>query len=180
MPADTRPPSYDAGDPSAYVRHMLALVGDRDPVALLAAGPARLGDAADGLSEAGARRVPPSGGWSALQILRHVADSEIVYGYRLRLIAAADRPQIPGYDQDAWVEALNTHHSTVAECLHDHAQARPVTVRWLRALDAGQWERVGVHAERGEESIRRIATLLAAHDLAHASQVERVRSALGV
>lgn len=159
---------------------MLALVGDRDPIELLAAGPARLGQAVEGLSEADARRVPASGGWSPLQILRHVADSEIVYGYRLRLIAAAERPTIPGYDQDAWADALNYHAGTVAECLHDHAEARRTTVCWLHALDESQWERVGLHSERGEESIRRIATLLAAHDLAHAAQVERVRAELGV
>ena len=176
---DARPPSYDAADPGAYVRHMLALVGDRDPVALLEAGPGVLADAAAGLSEAGARRRPSAGAWSPLQVLRHVADSEIVYGYRMRLIAAADRPQIPGYDQDAWAEALNYHRGTVADALRDHADARRTTVRWLRALDDGQWGRVGFHSERGEESIRQIAALLAAHDLAHAAQITRVRAYLG-
>jgi hypothetical protein len=115
-----------------------------------------------------------------LQILRHLADSEIVYGYRLRLIVADDRPAIPGYDQDAWTDALNTHHGTVADALADHAAGRRMTVRWLRALDDDQWERAGVHSERGEESVRRIATLLSAHDLAHAGQIERARAVLNV
>ena len=176
----TRPPRYNAGDPGAYVCHMVALVGDRDPVALLAAGPDRLAEAVAGLGEADARRTPEPGAWSVLQVLRHVADSEVVYGYRLRLIVAADRPAIPGYDQDAWADSLHYHRGTVADALADHADARRVTVRWLRALDDGQWERVGVHSERGEESVRQIATLLAAHDLAHADQVERARAALGV
>ena len=176
----TRPPRYNAADPGAYVRHMLALVGDRDPVALLEAGPDRLAQAAAGLYEADARRQPEPGAWSVLQVLRHVADSEIVYGYRLRLIAASERPAVPGYDQDAWAERLNTHHGTVADALADHAHARRATVRWLRALGDDQWQRVGVHSERGEESVRQIATLLAAHDLAHAGQVERARAALGV
>ena len=176
----SRPPRYSADDPGAYVRHMLALVGDRDPVALLEAGPDRLAAAAVGLSEADARRPPGAGAWSPLQTLRHVADSEIVYAYRLRLIVASDRPQIPGYDQDAWADRLHYHHGTVADALADHAGARRTTVRWLRALDDGQWGRVGVHSERGEESVRQIATLLAAHDLAHADQIERARAALGV
>ena len=63
----SRPPRYSADDPGAYVRHMLALVGDRDPVALLEAGPDRLAEAASGLSEADARRPPSAGAWSALQ-----------------------------------------------------------------------------------------------------------------
>ena len=175
-----RPPRYTAGDPRAYVDHMLALVGDRDPVALLAGGPDRLAQAASGLSETGARRAPGPGAWSPLQVLRHVADSEIVYGYRLRLVVAADRPAIPGYDPDAWADRLPYHHGTVADALADHAGARDTTVRWLRALDDDQWDRVGVHSERGDESVRRIATLLAAHDLAHAGQIERARAALGI
>ena len=180
MSNDPRPPRYSAGDPSAYVDHMLALVGDRDPVALLEAGPDRLAEAVAGLSEADVRRPPEPGAWSVLQILRHVADSEIVYGYRLRLIAAADRPAIPGYDQDAWAEALHYHHGTVADALADHSDARRATVRWLRALDDDQWTRVGVHSERGEESVRQIATLLAAHDLAHTGQIARARASLDV
>ena len=176
----TRPPRYDAAAPGAYVRHMLALVGDRDPVALLEAGPARVAEAVAGLGEDQARLRPEAGAWSVLQILRHVADSEIVYGYRLRLIAAADRPAIPGYDQDAWAETLLYHHGTVADALADHAAARAATVRWLRALSDDQWDRAGVHSERGDESIRRIATLLAAHDLAHAGQIARTRAALRV
>ena len=176
---DARPPRYVADDPGAYVRHMLALVGDRDPVALLEAGPGALAEAAAGLSEADARRRPDGGGWSPLQVLRHVADSEVVYGYRLRLIAAADRPAIPGYDQDAWADALHYHHGTVADALQDHADARRATVRWLRALDGRQWDRVGLHSERGAETIRQTATLLAAHDLAHADQLARTRAALG-
>lgn len=176
----TRPPSYSASEHGAYVAHMLALVGDRDPVVLLEAGPGRLAEAAAGLSEADARRRPEPGAWSVLQVLRHVADSEIVYGYRLRLIAASDRPAVPGYDQDAWADHLHYHHGTVADALADHAGARRATVRWLRALGDDQWERVGVHSERGVESVRQIATLLAAHDLAHAGQVERARAALGV
>ncbi len=174
-----RPPRYDAADAHAYVDHMLALVGDRDPLALLDAAPARLADAVAGLSEADARQSPEPDAWSVLQILRHLADSEVVYGYRLRLIVAADRPAIPGYDQDAWADALAYHRGTVADAIADLAAGRRMTLGFLRALDADQWDRVGLHSERGEESVRRIATLLAAHDLAHQGQIERARGAVG-
>lgn len=174
-----RPPRYDAADARAYVDHMLALVGDRDPLALLADAPDRIAAAVAGLSDDGARQSPGDGAWSVLQILRHLADSEIVYGYRLRLIVADDRPAIPGYDQDAWAGALHYHRGTVAEAVEDYTAGRRMTMRFLRALDAGQWERVGLHSERGEESVRRIVTLLAAHDLAHQGQIRRVRAAIG-
>lgn len=173
-------PAYDSADPSAYVDAMLALVGDRDPVTLLEAAPDQIRAASDGLSPDDARRPEREGKWSVLQIARHLADSEIVYGYRLRLIVAADRPAVPGYDQDAWADRLHYHAVPLAETIDDYAAMRRMTVRWLRALDDEQWERVGVHSERGEESVRRIVTLLAAHDLAHERQIRRVRETLGV
>jgi hypothetical protein len=177
MPADA---PYNPADPGAYVEAVLSLVGDRDPLALLAEGPDRVRAATDGLGEADARRAEADGTWSVLQVLRHLADSEIVYGYRLRLIVAADRPAIPGYDQDAWADRLHYHHGTVADALGDWAAMRRMTLHWLGALDEGEWNRVGLHSERGEESVGRIVRLLAGHDLAHEWQVRRIRQSLGV
>jgi uncharacterized damage-inducible protein DinB len=177
MPADA---PYDASNPDAYVQAVLALVGDRDPLALLAEGPDRVRAAVEGIGEADARRPEAEGKWSVLQTLRHLADSEIVYGYRLRLIVAGDRPAIPGYDQDAWADRLHYHHGTVADALGDWAAMRRMTLHWLDALDEAEWDRVGLHSERGEESVRRIVRLLAGHDLVHERQVRRVRQSLGV
>lgn len=174
------PRSGDPDDPGAYVANILSLVGDRDPLALLAEAPVKLAEAVAGISEADARRPERAGAWSVLQIARHLADTEIVYGYRLRLIVAADRPAIPGYDQDAWADRLHYHHGTLADALADHAAMRRMTLRWLAALDADQWERAGLHNERGEESVRRIVALLAGHDLNHERQIRRVRATLGV
>jgi hypothetical protein len=42
-----------------------------------------------------------------LQILQHLGDSEVVSGWRIRLILAEDRPQLTGYDQDLWAERLH-------------------------------------------------------------------------
>ena len=176
----TAPPAYDAADPGAYVANVLRLVGDRDPLALLEGGPDRLAEAVAGLSDADARRPPRPGAWSALAVVRHLADSEVVYGYRLRLIVAADRPEIPGYDQDAWADRLVYDRGTVAEALAEWQAARRGTLGFLRALDGPAWDRVGLHSERGEESVRHVATLLAGHDLNHERQVRAVRGALGV
>ncbi len=182
-----RPPRYDAADAQAYVDFMLALVGDRDPLAMLAAAPDRIAEAVAGLSEDAARAPEPASrrdksgdGWSVLQILRHLADSEVVYGYRLRLIVAdAAPPAIPGYDQDAWAGTLHYHRGTVAEAVEDLRCGRRMTLRLFESLEGDEWERYGLHSERGEESVRRIATLLAAHDVNHERQIKRVREAIG-
>ncbi|WP_412070327.1 DinB family protein [Rubrivirga sp. IMCC43871] len=172
-------PRYDPADPTAYVRHVRSLVGGRDPLELLATAPERVARAVAGLSEDAARETPSEGAWSVLQIVRHLADSEIVYGYRIRLIVAADRPAIPGYDQDAWADSLAYHRGTVADALADYADARRVTLALLHALPDDAWDRFGIHSERGHESVRDIATLLAGHDLNHQGQIARTREAVG-
>ena len=55
-----------------------------------------------------------------------------------------------------------------------------MTLRFLRALDGDAWARYGLHSERGQESVRQIARLLAAHDLNHERQIRRVRDTLSV
>lgn len=47
----------------------------------------------------------------------------------------------------------------------------------LRYLTDEELDRQCMHSERGEESVRYIVKLLAAHDLVHLNQIERIKSA---
>jgi hypothetical protein len=49
----------------------------------------------------------------------------------------------------------------------------------IRSLSDSQLERAGLHAERGPESVRQILKLLAAHDLVHRAQIDRIRKTTG-
>jgi hypothetical protein len=55
---------------------------------------------------------------------------------------------------------------------------REANLRLLRSLTAEQFDRVGRHTERGNESVRRTAELAAAHDLVHLAQIERIKKAI--
>jgi hypothetical protein len=175
----SNPPRYSAENAREYVAALLELLGERDPIAVMAATPAALLEATRGMSEAQARTPEAPGKWSVQQVVRHLADSELVYGYRIRLIVAAEAPAIPGYDQDAWASRLGYHDGTLAEALDDQASMRDMNLRWLRARTPEELERIGFHSERGEESVWHIARLLAGHDLVHLRQVARIRAAVG-
>ena len=178
MSTFANPPRYSAETAAAYIRALLDLLGDREPLALLARGPERIRAACAGLSTSGARKPEAEGKWSAVEVVRHLADSEIVYGYRMRLIVAAERPAIPGYDQDAWAERLRYRDGDLPDALDDFQAARITTMRWLRSRTPEERARVGLHSERGEESVTRSVKLLAAHDLVHERQIERIRAAI--
>ena len=165
---------------SAYVDALIAELGDRDPLDVLTLTPSALRGATAGLSDDDARRRERDGKWSVLHVVRHLADSDLVSGYRLRLVVAHDRPAISGYDQDRFADRLHYLDGTLAEALEDHAALRQMNLRWLRTLTAEDLERAGVHSERGEESAGRLVRLMAGHDLVHLRQIARIRGALGV
>ena len=165
---------------SAYVDALIAELGGNDPADVLTLTPSALRGATAGLSDDDARRPERDGMWSVLHVVRHLADSDLVSGYRLRLVVAHDRPAISGYDQDLFADRLHYLDGTLAEALEDHAAIRRTNLRWLATLSDEDRARVGVHAERGEESVDRLVRLMAGHDLVHLRQIARVRAALGV
>jgi hypothetical protein len=174
------PPRYAAETARAYVAALFEILGDRDPLATMAATPAALREVTAGLSDEGARRPEAEGKWSVQQVVRHLADSELVYGYRVRLIVAAERPAIPGYDQDEWARRLGYHDGTLADALDDVTAMRAMNLRWLRARTDEEMARIGLHSERGEESVAHNARLLAGHDLVHLRQIARIRVTIGL
>jgi len=119
------------------------------------------------------------GKWSAREVVQHLADSEIVYGYRIRMILASDTPNIEGYDQDAWAQRLRYSETSLPDALAQIRVLRGRSLHLLRGLRPEEWDRAGMHSERGRESIRHITKLLAAHDLVHLRQIERIKSVIG-
>ena len=100
-------------------------------------------------------------------MLQHLADSDLVWGWRVRLILAHDRPTITGYDQDLWAERLRYELADPAESLATFDALRRANLRLLEGATAADLARVGVHAERGEESVVHLVRLYAGHDLLH-------------
>jgi hypothetical protein len=168
-----------AGSPGPVVpdRYLEALGAD-DPVASMAKAPDRLRRLVRGLTEKQLSTKPAPGKWSIREIVAHLADGEVVLGSRYRFIAAMDRPPIPGYDQDAFVANLGVSNARTADLLDDFAMARAANLGLLERIGRAAWDRVGLHAERGEESLGGLVTMYAGHDRIHFSQIETIRAGL--
>ena len=158
--------------------HYAEALGDQDPILVMATTPDRLRKALKGLTEAQLAKRPLPGKWSIKEIVAHLADSEVILGSRYRLVAAHDRPVLVGYDQDAFVVMLGVENTTTNDLLDDFALARAVNLGLLDRLPTGSFERVGLHSERGEESILKMLQMYAGHDLHHLRQVETLRVGL--
>jgi len=69
--------------------------------------PKEIAAAVSGLSNKALHYKPSPEKWCVLEILGHLADVEIIYGYRLRQMLADTKPVIAPIDQDAWARNLN-------------------------------------------------------------------------
>ena len=163
---------------SEYTDAILGLLGDRQPLDVLTATPQALRRAVAGLSDDDLSTPEAAGKWSMRQVVRHLADAEIVWGWRLRLVLAQDRPPLTGYDQDAWADRLHYDAAPIDDALDEFTALRRTHLRIVATASDADLARYGVHAERGEESVAHMMKMYAGHDLLHLSQLDRIRLVL--
>lgn len=161
-----------------YSKAVLELVGGREPLRVLRETPAAAARAIEGLSAPQLRKPEAPGKWSIAQVLQHLADSDLVWGWRVRLILAQDRPTLTGYDQDLWAERLHYADADPQEALEQLRVLRRGNLGLIARATPADLERVGVHSERGEESVGYLCGLYAGHDLLHLRQIARIRASL--
>ena len=159
-----------------YVQAILELLGDRDPIALLGSFAELLTRATAGLTDEQLRRPEREGKWSIVEVVKHIADTELVYSFRFRIALAQERPPITGFDQDAWTQRLGYRSADLSRTLELFRVVRAANVDLLKGLTTNERSRVGLHDERGEESVELMMKLAAGHDLIHLRQIERIRS----
>lgn len=162
-----------------YAKAVLGLVADRSPIDILRETPGAVARAVATMTPQQLKTPEAPGKWSVGSVLRHLADTEVVWGWRMRLILAQDRPAITGFDQDQWAERLDYANADPNESLEAFVVLRRDNLRLIDHASADDLQRVGVHAERGEESAGYLVRLYAGHDLAHLAQIERISKSIG-
>jgi hypothetical protein len=170
----SNPAGNAAAAAGTYVRALLDLLGTRDPLEVMAGLLPWLEARLRGIAEPVLRHPEAPGKWSVVQVIQHLADSDLVAGYRTRIILTQDQPLLPGYDQDRWATEFRYEHTPLALALDQLRGLRAANLHLWKQLTPRQLERVGVHAERGPESAGHLIRLMGAHDLVHRRQIERI------
>jgi uncharacterized damage-inducible protein DinB len=116
------------------------------------------------------RRPAEAAGWSPRQVLAHLADFELMAAVRVRTVLSMDRPTLASYGQEEFTDRFSALE-TAEDALERFTVNRKATLRVLGALEPADLERVGVHPQRGEETLRRTMEMLARHDRAHLDQL---------
>ena len=143
----------------------------RDAARVIAETPMRLKMILDGLSTAEIETRPAEGKWSVREIVAHLADCEIVWGWRLRQVLGEEHAVIQPFEQDAWAKVYQAYSLEAAwECFK---ALRAWNVAFVGALTKEDREKRYTHPERGEERLGTIVEIMAGHDLHHLAGLEK-------
>jgi hypothetical protein len=170
----TNPTSLAKEHAAEYVAAVFRLLGEQDPLDVLERTPALLKNAVTPLSVEQVRRPEQAGKWSVRDVVQHLADSELVSAVRVRMVLAQNHAPLVAYDQDVWAERLRYSQADAARALEEFTLVRRSNLRLLRSLATDDWARVGVHVERGEQTLADMVRLSAGHDLVHLNQIDRI------
>ena len=161
-----------------YRQRMLLLVNGRDAVKLQTAAPARLAKLLKGVSPTKARKRPAPEKWSIAEIVVHLADTEVVFGYLIRaIVGEPGGARIDGFDQDEWLAALHYDKRNMKKSFSEYRAFREANVALLKSLAPEQWKICGTHKERGRETLETVVKMFAGHDINHFQQIERILAA---
>lgn len=115
---------------------------------------------------------PAPGKWSPAEIVAHLADCELVFGFRLRQTLAEDAPVIQPFDQDKW--AATYSGVSVRQALDVFSAMRGWNLRLIAGASPEAAARPMTHPERGTMTFQNVVETMAGHDLNHLAQLQKL------
>lgn len=109
------------------------------------------------------------GRWSCRVLVGHITDADLAFVHRMRRAVAEDHPVLAAWDEDAFIDAglygndKGGKAYPVAGFIAVIHTLRMWHGEWLRTLVPQQWDRVALHPQRGEQSVRVILNYAAWH-----------------
>ena len=146
----------------------------RDALQVVAETPARLSDLAEKLGDQGMERSYAPGKWSARMILCHLADSEVVFAFRLRQALTEPHHIIQPFDQDAWASSYSSSNLSGAAALRVFLALRQWNLALLKNLPKTTFTKPVTHPERGSMTFDTLFETMAGHDLNHLRQLDAI------
>lgn len=160
--------------PQQYTQRIVGFTQGKQPLKVQAATAGKIARLIKGVPTATLRKRPAPDRWCVSEIIAHLADGEIVGGFRMRLILGSPGTPVAAYDQNDWVVSGHYDKRDPRKSLEQFRVLREANLALLASLDRDQWEHYGMHSERGKETIDHIARMFAGHDLNHLQQIEKI------
>jgi hypothetical protein len=158
-----------------YQSRILGYLGKKNPTKVLQATPARLKRLISGIPRKKLTRRPVPGKWSLIEILVHLCDTELAFGWRIRMMLT--RPGVPlqWFDQDRWTKDFRYDRYSATDALVQFRILRKSNLNLLRAVPRTKWKTgYGIHELRGRQTVADFVAMEAGHDLNHLLQIRKI------
>jgi len=152
-------------NPAPYADRLKAYTEGKDPLAMQADAPRILAELIEGVPEQTLRRRPLPDKWSVGEIIAHLTEDEVASSWRYRQIIEKNGCALSAFDQDEWARLGNYASWKPTDALHLFRLLREANLRMFSHLTADEWNRFGLHAERGKISVRDLVRHMAGHDM---------------
>jgi hypothetical protein len=126
----------------------------------------------DTMGTAKSYEAPAPGKWSPGEIVAHLADCELVFGFRLRQTLAENGPTIQPFDQEKWAKPYKGVEP--AEAWAAFSALRKWNLILLESVLPAAANRTMTHPERGTMTFQTVVETMAGHDLNHLGQLQRI------
>ena len=157
-----------------YKARILAYIEGKDPLEVQRKTPELLADLVVSVAEKKLYERPAPDKWSVAELLAHFADAEIVSTWRYRQMIEHSGCPLPGYDQELWHKLGDYPSRRAEESLQLFRLLRETNLHMFAQLTTEEWQRHGIHSERGLMSVQDLARQIAGHDLNHLEQIRKI------
>ncbi|MBI2428964.1 MAG: DinB family protein [Ignavibacteriales bacterium] len=157
-----------------YVERLLGYLGEKDQFKVLSSTVKKIRKLVKKTKKKALYKKPEPNKWSVAEIVAHLAETELVMGWRYRSIAEKNEVRIQSFEQDDWAKNSRYEKSDIFVMLDLYETLRNANLSFIKGLPKEKLENFGMHEERGKETILHITRLEAGHDLNHLMQIERI------
>ncbi len=112
------------------------------------------------------------GKWSIKEIFQHLIDTERIFGYRALCFSRNEVMELPGFDEDMYIENAATDQRELHEILREHDVVRRSTIELFSGMSDQMLQRTGV-ANGNRISVRAIGWTIAGHVLHHLQVIDQ-------
>ena len=145
---------------------------NREPLEIIKATAAHIAKAVQSRDSTLLNRAPAPGKWSVREILCHLADTEVVFAFRIRQALAEDHHVIQPFDQDKWAKTYSQYDAHAAAAVF--SAVRQWNIALIAALKPEALVKTLNHPERGDMTLQTVIETMAGHDLNHLQQIDAI------
>lgn len=112
-----------------------------------------------------------AGKWTIKDILQHIIDAERIFAYRALRFARNDSTDLPGFEENDYVDQANANARSIMELLTELSALRQATILLFKTFSEEKLLRSGT-ANNNSMSVRALGFVIIGHQNHHQSVFE--------